>query len=127
LAVQGGLTSGVTVVFPPFAGGFEFAVAGGKDLLLAAFELVPGRDVAEGRVQAHGIVVLDEFADDAAGVFQGGGDARGAALPCALGEFAPVLWWGGGGGRVRGGDRLWPSAERPPKSVARGVGRVLLV
>ena len=70
MAVQGGLTGGRAFIFPPFSCGFEFAVAGVEDLLLASVEFVLGRDVADGRVQPDGVVVLDEFADDAACVFE---------------------------------------------------------
>ncbi len=36
-----------------------------------ACELVLGSDVADGAVQANGVVTLDVIADDAAGIFQG--------------------------------------------------------
>ena len=61
--------------FPPFTGGFEFAVACGEDLLVPPWEFVFGGDVADGGVQADRIVVFDELADDAAGVFQDERDA----------------------------------------------------
>jgi len=70
LAVKSGLTGGVALFFPPFAGGFEFAVASGQDVLVTPLEFVLGRDIADSRVQADGVVVLDKFADDAASLFQ---------------------------------------------------------
>ena len=51
-----------------FAGGFEFAVALGVDGGLAAGEVVGGGDVAEGAVQAFGVVMRDESSHDAVGV-----------------------------------------------------------
>jgi hypothetical protein len=42
LAVQGGLTGGVTFFFPPFPCGFGFAIAGGGELPVPAVELVLG-------------------------------------------------------------------------------------
>jgi hypothetical protein len=36
LAVQSGLSRSVTFGIPPFAGVFEFAIAGGPDLLVSA-------------------------------------------------------------------------------------------
>ena len=52
-----------------FAGGFELAVAFGVDGVLAAGEEIVGGDVAEGAVEADGVVVGDEPAHDAVGVF----------------------------------------------------------
>ena len=53
------------------AGGFEFFVAGGVDFILPAGEAVCRGDVADGGMQALGIVVVDEVAGDALGVFKG--------------------------------------------------------
>ena len=53
------------------AGGFEFFVAGGVDFILPAGEAVCRGDVADGAMQALGIVVVDEVAGDAVGVFKG--------------------------------------------------------
>ena len=53
------------------AGGFEFFVAGGVDFILPACEAVCRGDVADGGMQALGIVVVDEVAGDALGVFKG--------------------------------------------------------
>jgi hypothetical protein len=71
LAVESGLTGGVAFFFPPFTGGFEFLVAGCEAVFVSAIELVLGCDVADGRVQADGVVVFDELADEAASVCQG--------------------------------------------------------
>src|SRR4051794_15837026 len=73
LAFRGGLACLLSFGFPPLAGFFQLAVTGVENLLLPAFELILGREVAEGAVQADGIVVLDEACHDAAGVLQGQG------------------------------------------------------
>ena len=80
MAVWGGLSGGVAFLFPPFAGGFEFAVAGGEDLLLPSLELVLGGDVAEGTVQADGVVVFHKAGHDALGVLQGQRRTRADAV-----------------------------------------------
>jgi len=80
LAVQSGLTSLLSFFFSPFAGDFEFAVAGVKDLLVTAFELVLGGDVSDGGVQAHRVVVFDELADDAACIVEAERGARADAF-----------------------------------------------
>jgi hypothetical protein len=48
----------------------ELAVAFGEDGLGAAFELVAGRDAADGAVEAHGVVVGREVGDDPSGVVE---------------------------------------------------------
>ena len=53
------------------AGLGELAVALGVDLALAAFEHVQGRNVADGRMQACGVVVLDVFTHPTFGFFHG--------------------------------------------------------
>jgi len=56
-------------------------VTGGEDGLVFAEKFVVGSDVADGRVQAHGVVVLDEPGDEAAGLIDiergAGADAVG--------------------------------------------------
>ena len=52
--------------------GLEFAAALGEDDGLTAGELVAGGDVADGAVEAAGVVVLDEAGGDAAGLVDGG-------------------------------------------------------
>lgn len=56
--------------FTAVAGGFELFVAGGVDLLMAASEAVGQGGVADGRVQPLRVVVVDEIAGDALGVFE---------------------------------------------------------
>ena len=51
-----------------FAGVFEFAVAFGVDGVASSGEDVVGCDVADGAVQADGVVMEDEVADDAIGI-----------------------------------------------------------
>jgi hypothetical protein len=47
----------------------EFLVAGSKDGLFFAKKLVlGGGDVSDGGVEAHGVVVVDVFGDEAAGL-----------------------------------------------------------
>ena len=53
------------------AGGLEVFVAGGVDFILPAGEAVCRGDVTDGAIQALGIVVVDEVAGDAVGVFKG--------------------------------------------------------
>lgn len=45
-------------------------VTGGEDGLVFAEKFVLGSDVADGGVQAHGVVVFDEPSDEAAGLFE---------------------------------------------------------
>ena len=56
-------------------------VTGGEDGLVFADKFVLGSDVSDGGVQAHGVVVLDEASDKAAGLFEversAGADAVG--------------------------------------------------
>src|SRR5829696_3493945 len=59
LAVEGGLTLGLTLLLPPFSRRFELPVAFVEDRLLAALELGLRRDVADGAVQPHRVVMLD--------------------------------------------------------------------
>jgi hypothetical protein len=71
LAVHSGLTGGVTFRFPPFSCSFEFAVAGGQNLLVTALQLILRRDVTDGRMQTNCVVVFDKLGHDSSGVFQG--------------------------------------------------------
>ena len=50
------------------AGGFEFFVAGGVDFMLPAGEAVCRGEIADGGMEAPGVVVVDEVAGDALGV-----------------------------------------------------------
>ena len=67
---SGDLTQSLPGGGSPFAGLGEFAVASVEDRLLAASELVGGRDVAQGAVQPRVVVMLDELRDDATGLVQ---------------------------------------------------------
>ena len=64
------LVLGLALLLAAFAGLGQFAVACVEDLLVAAFELVLGRDVADGAVQADGVVMVDVIGHDAAGVVE---------------------------------------------------------
>ena len=52
------------------ARGFQFAIAFGMDGFVVAEELVVGRDITDGAVQADVVVVLDEIGDDPSRVIQ---------------------------------------------------------
>jgi hypothetical protein len=52
-------------------GRFEFFVSGSEDGGVACGEAVGWGDVAERRVEAHSVVMVDEATDDAFGVLQG--------------------------------------------------------
>ena len=69
----------------------DFLGAGGEDGFISAMTFVLGSDdVADGRVQAHGVVVLDELGDEAAGW----PDAdRGAAV--GIGHAVGAQWVNG--------------------------------
>src|SRR5262249_32002490 len=81
LAVQSGLAGGVASFLPPFPGLLEFAVPLGPDGLLPALQLGLGRDVADGAVQTHRVVLLHVARHDAPGVLHGQGRLRADAIP----------------------------------------------
>jgi len=58
-------------------------------LLLLPVEHVGGRERTDGTVQSSGVVMLDEVADDAAGVFERERNKRADTF--ALERFVPVL------------------------------------
>src|SRR5947209_1580211 len=64
----GGLLS---LKFAVGASGFEFLVAGLEDGVLGPGQAIGWGDVAERAVEAGGIIMIDELADDALGVFEG--------------------------------------------------------
>ena len=70
----------MAVLLPPFARLLQFAVAFGKDQGVPSVEFVLRRDVADGAVQADGVVVLDVAGDDPLGVLQGQGCLRPDAI-----------------------------------------------
>jgi hypothetical protein len=58
----------------------EFFISGSEDRLLAAGQLVGGRHVADGRVQADAIIVFDEVGDEPARFVQGQRHGRSEAV-----------------------------------------------
>ena len=95
------LVLGLALLFASFAGVGELAVASVEDFLVAAFELIFGRDVADGAVQADVVVMLDVIKYDAAGVVEGQGRQDADAL--ALEGFVPAFDFAVGLGIVRRG------------------------
>ena len=76
-------------------------VAGGEDGLVFAEKFVLGSDVADGGVQAHGVVVFDEPGDEAAGLIE---VERGAwADAVGFERFVPAFDLAVGLGVVGGG------------------------
>ncbi len=57
--------------FAVLPGRFEFFISGGKDGGVACGDAVGWGNVAESGVEAHGVVMVDEAADDAFGVLEG--------------------------------------------------------
>src|SRR5262249_40868644 len=57
LAVSGGLVGGLTLLFPPFPGGLQLAIALGQDRPVTPLQFGLRRDVADGAVQPHRVVV----------------------------------------------------------------------
>lgn len=72
-----------------FASLGELAVASVEDVLVASFEFVFGRDVADGGVQADVVVMVGVFADEPPGVVEGERDfdADAFALECLVPAF----------------------------------------
>ena len=62
------MVAGLPVLCPPGASFFELFVPGGEDGWGATFKHILGSDKADGAVQAHGVVVLDELTDYAPGI-----------------------------------------------------------
>ena len=62
---------GLAIEFTGEASGFGLFVAFGVDLVLAASEAVVWGDVANGGVEACGVVVVDEIAGNALGILEG--------------------------------------------------------
>jgi hypothetical protein len=80
LAVHSGLTGSMTFLLPPFAGGFQLAVASCQNLLVTPLQLVLGCDVTDGRMQTNRVVVFDKLGHDPSSVFQGQRCSRTNAL-----------------------------------------------
>ena len=76
-------------MFAAFAGLGQFAIAFGEDDLVAAVEFVLGRDVADGAVQTHGVVMGHVIADESAGLVEGQGHVGADAI--ALEGFVPAF------------------------------------
>ena len=80
---------------------FEFAIALGEDLEVAAGESSGRGNVADGRMQPHGVVVVNEALDKSSGILLG----KRAAKPEAISfealvpafDFPVALWVIGGG------------------------------
>lgn len=62
-----------TFEFTGLTGCLELFVPVSKDLEVAIFEAVQGRDKATGTVKTHRVAVLDEIAADAFGIFKAEG------------------------------------------------------
>ena len=69
--------------FAGFSGQEEFLVASREDGRFFAGEFVGWGDVADRRVEAHGVVMFDEAGEQATGVLEAQGDARSASPPPA--------------------------------------------
>jgi len=59
LAIEGGHALRVTFLLPPFSRRFQLLISGLEDLLVPALPLGLRRDVADGAVQPHLVVVVD--------------------------------------------------------------------
>jgi hypothetical protein len=73
----------------------EFLVAGGKDGLFFAEKLVLRGNVSDGGVEAHGVVVLDEVGDEAAGLLdveRGAGRMQSALSDLCQRSILPLDW-----------------------------------
>jgi hypothetical protein len=62
--------------FPVLASEFEFTIALGEDLELAPGETISWGDIANGRVQPHGVVMVNEALDKSSGILLGERAAR---------------------------------------------------
>jgi len=73
-------------LFSGFTGCCQFVVPGGENLLFPAFELVVGRDVADGAVKPLGVVILNKIGNHLPGIRKG----KQAVGPDTLGFQALV-------------------------------------
>ena len=78
---SGNLLGHLARLLSTFAGFFQLAIPFGEDHVGQAIELVGRRDVADGRVQADVVVMLDEGRDSASRFLERGGTRRANALP----------------------------------------------
>jgi hypothetical protein len=75
--------------FSDLASEFEFTISLGKDFAVAAGEAMGRGDIADGRVESDGIVMLNEALDEPSGILVG----KRAARPEAIGfeALAPAF------------------------------------
>lgn len=95
----GSFVLGLALLLTHLAGLGEFAVAFLADLDVSPLESIPGRDVADGAVQADVVVVVGEVGHDASGVVEGEGDFVADAI--LLKRFMPAFDLAVGLGIVR--------------------------
>ena len=57
--------------FPVFASEFELTIALGEDLEMAAGETISWGNIANGRVQPHSVVMVNEALDKSSGILLG--------------------------------------------------------
>jgi hypothetical protein len=95
------LVLNLALLFAAFAGLGQLAVASIEDFLVAAFELVLGRDVADSAVKTDGIVMEDIIGNEASGVVERQGDHDTDAL--ALEGLVPAFLFAVGLRIVGGG------------------------
>src|SRR5258708_5922780 len=97
--------AGLALLLAAFTCLGQFAIAGGEDFFLSAFEFVLGGEVTDGAVQTDLIVMTHEIGDQSAGVVerQGHLDAEAVAFEGFVPAFdlAVALWIIGGGFYVR--------------------------
>ena len=61
----------MSVSFSVLASGFEFAIALGEDLEVAAGKAISWGNIADGRVQPHSVVVVNEVLDKSSAILLG--------------------------------------------------------
>jgi hypothetical protein len=66
--------------FPVLASEFEFTIALGEDLQVAAGEPIGRGNIADGRMKPHGVVVVNEALDKSSGILLGKRAARPEAI-----------------------------------------------
>src|SRR5258707_10515217 len=111
--------AGLALLLAAFTCLGQFAIAGGEDFFLSAFEFVLGGEVTDGAVQTDLIVMTHEIGDQSAGVVerQGHLDAEAVAFEGFVPAFdlAVALWIIGGGFYVRHAR----DANKPPPIIDR--------
>ena len=66
--------------FAVLASEFEFAIALEEDLLVAASESIGRGNIADGRMQTHGVVMVNEALDESSSILLGKRAARPEAI-----------------------------------------------